>query len=73
MVDIKMELHNDTLRFIVHDEGLGFDFNHVPDPTQQENIEKVEGRGIYLIRHLADDVKYSDNGATLEIQFNLKK
>ena len=74
MVDLKMELGgNDMLRFTVHDEGVGFDFDKVPDPTEQENIEKAEGRGIYLIRHLADEVKYTDNGSTLEIHFNLKK
>lgn len=73
MVDLKMDIEKDTLQFIVHDQGAGFDFDHVPDPTEEENLEKSEGRGIFLIRHLADEVKYTDNGATIEIKFNLKK
>lgn len=73
MVDLKMALDKDIIRFTVHDQGPGFDFNSVPDPTSQENIEKMTGRGIYIIRHLADEVKYLDNGSTIEIQFNLKK
>lgn len=73
MVDLKMELQNNTIMFVIHDQGSGFDFESVPDPTEQENLEKIEGRGIFLIRHLADEVKYLDNGSTIEIHFNLKK
>ena len=71
-VDLKMNLANDVLHFTVHDQGPGFDFNNIPDPTAEENLEKEMGRGIFLIRHLADEVKYSDNGSTIEINFNLK-
>lgn len=73
MVDLKMSYENDTIQFIVHDQGGGFDFDHVPDPTEEENLEKTEGRGIFLIRHLADEVNFADNGATIEIKFNVKK
>jgi serine/threonine-protein kinase RsbW len=73
MVDLKMELQKDTLQFTVHDQGIGFDYEHIPDPTSQENLEKITGRGIFIIRHLADEVKFSDNGATVEILFKLKK
>ena len=47
-------VHN-TLTFTVADEGPGFDFYHLPDPTAPENIEKGNGRGIFLIKNLADN------------------
>ena len=38
--------------FSVSDEGVGFDFTQLPDPTLPENIEKPQGRGIFLMKHL---------------------
>jgi len=55
----------------VRDEGNGFDFNHIPDPTSPENIENTGGRGIFLMKHLADMVIFSNEGSNVEIQFKL--
>ncbi|HRP51898.1 MAG TPA: ATP-binding protein [Fluviicola sp.] len=55
--------------FIIKDEGHGFDYNNLPDPTHPDNIEKEYGRGVYLMRHLADDVLYNDKGNEVEIYF----
>jgi serine/threonine-protein kinase RsbW len=55
--------------FTVSDEGQGFDFNAIPDPTSPENIEKPEGRGIFLMKHLADDVSFFDMGRKVELTF----
>ncbi len=57
--------------FIVSDEGPGFDHEHLPDPTDPQNIEKPHGRGVFLMRALSDSVEFSDNGATVAISFNL--
>lgn len=55
----------------VKDEGCGFDVEQVPDPTLPENLEKLGGRGVFLIKQLADDVDFADNGATVEMVFHL--
>jgi len=60
-----------VIRFCVKDQGPGFDVTSIPDPTLPENREKISGRGVFLIRHLADDVTFRDNGATLEMSFHL--
>jgi serine/threonine-protein kinase RsbW len=60
-----------TISFIVKDKGPGFDYNNLPDPTSPENLEKTSGRGVFLIMQLADLVIFSDNGATLEMQFRI--
>jgi serine/threonine-protein kinase RsbW len=46
----------------VEDEGEGFNPGEVPDPTLDENLLKESGRGVYLIRHLMDEVRYEKNG-----------
>lgn len=59
------------LRLCIKDQGKGFDPLDVPDPTLPENKAKMNGRGVFLIKNLADDVDYKDNGRTLEMVFHL--
>jgi serine/threonine-protein kinase RsbW len=56
----------------IRDEGEGFDFNKVPDPTSDENILKEHGRGIFIIRSLVDDCKCiaSDKGTEIILTVN---
>ena len=64
---------NDTLFFTVKDQGPGFDFNNLPDPTDPQNIEKPTGRGIFLMKHLADKVSFEDGGSKIILEFKLNK
>jgi len=59
------------IQFVVEDEGDGFDYDSLPDPTDPENIEKPNGRGVYLMKHLADEVVFQDNGRKVELGFHL--
>lgn len=55
--------------FTVSDKGSGFDFNNLPDPTSPENIEKPDGRGIFLMKNLSDGVAFENAGSTVRITF----
>jgi serine/threonine-protein kinase RsbW len=68
-VTIALWAEEDKLKFIITDEGEGFDFNNLPDPTAPENINKTSGRGIFLMKHLTDEVDYSDSGKTVSLTF----
>jgi CheY-like chemotaxis protein len=48
--------------FVIQDEGLGFDVNLVPDPTDPENLCRIGGRGIMLMRAFMSAVHFTDNG-----------
>jgi serine/threonine-protein kinase RsbW len=61
---------DDTFAFRITDAGSGFDFTNLPDPTAPENLEKENGRGIFLIRNLSDNLEFSDNGKVATIFFN---
>ena len=53
MIDLSVHLVYETgFVFFVKDEGSGFDFNNIPDPTDPENLEKEHGRGVFLINKL---------------------
>jgi serine/threonine-protein kinase RsbW len=60
-----------NLSFIIKDQGPGFDYNSLPDPTAPENLEKTSGRGVFLMMQLADMVVFSNKGATVEMQFKI--
>jgi len=70
-VKIRFEWNRKELHLIVTDQGPGFDHKSVPDPTSPENLEKVSGRGVFLMEKLSDDIKYTDNGRRVQLTFNL--
>lgn len=70
-VHVGFKSSSTTISFSVRDEGPGFDFKNLPDPTDPANIEKPSGRGIFLMKHLADDVKFSRDGCCVSLSFNM--
>lgn len=68
-VSLALSLDESMIRFVVKDEGEGFDYENLPDPTSPENIEKLGGRGIFLMKHLSDEVDFKDNGRVVELSF----
>lgn len=70
-VSVEYDTQGDRITFIVSDEGPGFDFQNLPDPTDPRNIEKPHGRGVFLMRALSDTVVFEDNGATVRLAFSL--
>ena len=68
-VSVSYEVDGDRISFTVSDEGKGFDYYNLPDPTAPENIEKTSGRGVFLMKHLADQVIFSNNGRVVELYF----
>ena len=68
---VRLKKQKNSLAFLISDEGRGFDFDNLPDPTAPENLLKIGGRGVFLMRQLSDDVVFYDNGSTVEICFKI--
>ena len=64
-----LTLDESTIKFRIEDTGEGFDFEHLPDPTSPENLEKPGGRGIFLMKHLSDEVDFREGGRVVELSF----
>jgi serine/threonine-protein kinase RsbW len=71
-VTILFKKEDNKLVIVIEDEGIGFDYKNVPDPTAPENIENVNGRGIFLMEKLSDKIVFARNGACVTLEFNLK-
>ena len=68
-VFLHLSLDNSQIKFTIQDEGHGFDFENLADPTLPENLGKLGGRGIFLMKNLSDEVLFKDNGSTAELSF----
>lgn len=63
--------NNQKIVITVEDEGEGFDFSHIPNPTTPENLMKTTGRGLYLMMTLTDNLLFARNGAKVVMTFVL--
>jgi len=70
-VTVSYRREGNKLIFTVTDTGSGFDFNNLPDPTDPENLEKLTGRGVFLMSQLSDLLVFSDSGSTVEMHFKI--
>lgn len=70
-VSLSLDFNEKLIKFIIEDEGAGFDHKNLPDPTAPENLDKPEGRGIFLMKHLSDEVNFKDDGKKVELCFYL--
>lgn len=70
-VQIQLYKKNDRIAIRVSDEGHGFDYQKLPDPTAPENLVSLGGRGVFLMQQLSDDLRFHNNGSTVEILFKL--
>ncbi len=68
-VSLSLTLDESTIKFRIEDQGMGFDYEHLPDPTSPENLEKPGGRGIFLMKHLSDEVDFKEGGKVVELSF----
>jgi serine/threonine-protein kinase RsbW len=62
VVRVRVELGEDVVRIYVVDDGNGYDPSRLPDPTHPDNLEREFGRGLFVIRHLVDDVAFNEKG-----------
>ena len=70
-VDIEVAITESAVNIRVHDCGTGFEPESLPDPTKDENLTIPHGRGVFLIKSLADDVRFdfSKDGTTVNVKF----
>jgi CheY-like chemotaxis protein len=61
-VQVTARFNREQATILIRDEGPGFDPESLPDPTDPQNIGKISGRGLLLIRTFMDDVYFNSSG-----------
>jgi len=69
-IDVMVGDKDTDFCFSIKDKGNGFSHDNLPDPTAPENIEKEHGRGIFLMKSLAEEVEFKDDGRNVIIYFS---
>jgi serine/threonine-protein kinase RsbW len=64
-VEVQAELGGDILKVEITDQGPGFDPSQVQDPLLPEDLDRPNGRGLFLIRKLVDDVRFNPSGNSI--------
>jgi len=70
-VIINAEVDAKRVIWTITDEGEGFDYTHLADPTAPENLENLTGRGVFIIKHLADQYIFNAKGNEVELHFKI--
>ena len=70
-VCIDVNTEEGEVKIRIRDEGEGFDYKKVPDPTAPENIENIHGRGVFLMTRLSDGIRFNDKGTEVEMTFKI--
>lgn len=68
---VRMEIRflDDQIKFIIEDEGEGYDYQHLNDPTSPENLEKSGGRGVFIMKNLCDEIQFENQGSRMILTF----
>ena len=70
-VIVNADIEGHRIIWTVTDEGEGFDYNNLADPTAPENLENLTGRGVFIIKHLADQCIFNSKGNEVELHFKI--
>ncbi|PTQ99930.1 serine/threonine-protein kinase RsbW [Mucilaginibacter yixingensis] len=71
LVIVNAEVDQRRIVWTVTDEGEGFNPNQLPDPTAPENLEALTGRGVFIMKQLADQCIFNDRGNEIELHFKI--
>lgn len=71
-VDITVDVTNHAISADVIDQGEGFDPDERKNPLKEENLLDTSGRGVYLIRELADHTEFKKEGRHLHFRVDFE-
>lgn len=61
-VDIIYRLSDSQLEIEITDEGEGFDYSSLPDPRNKDQIMKLGGKGVFMMKKFMDRVEFIGKG-----------
>jgi serine/threonine-protein kinase RsbW len=70
-VFVNADIENKKIVWTIADEGDGFDYNSLKDPTAPENLENLTGRGVFILKQLADQFVFNPKGNEVELHFKI--
>lgn len=72
-IHLAADITTNRARFVIRDEGPGFNLAEIPDPDNPENVERANGRGLLLIQTFMDDVQFNEAGNEVVMEMQVLK
>lgn len=72
-VHVQATASREEIRYVIRDEGPGFDVHRVSDPTEEEQLERIGGRGLLMIRSFMDEVSHNDSGNEITLVKHIRQ
>lgn len=72
-VDCNLTVQGNSIIISVRDQGQGYDYNKIKNPTLDENLERKCGRGVFLIKKLMDNVSFNKAGNEIIMQKKISR
>ncbi len=72
-VYVTVKIYKTIYEVEIEDEGKGFEPESLPNPTDEENLLKESGRGVYLMKTIADVVKFHRTSRGMKVRIKIKK
>ncbi len=61
-INVDFYTDEEKYQWTITDDGEGFNWKSIPDPTDQEHILELSGRGIFISNFLFDKIEYFGKG-----------
>lgn len=71
-VSIQVDCNREFITIEICDEGDGFDYNIIENPTLKRNIKKESGRGIHIIKSLSNELEFKEKGKCIQFKMECK-
>jgi serine/threonine-protein kinase RsbW len=65
--------YDGAFTFTIEDEGEGFNFLRIENPTDKDKRGQPRGRGVFIMKYLCDHIHYSEEGRCVKMHFSEKK
>ena len=64
---LQHEINRKIFKYIIRDEGKGFEHSEIPDPTDPQNLFQLQGRGLLMISLFMNEIFWNKRGNELNI------
>ncbi len=71
-VFVKADCSGETITIEIEDEGQGFEYDKLKNPTVHHNIRMESGRGIHIIKSLSNELEFKSEGKCIQFKIECR-
>lgn len=72
-VSIGIDCKKEKIFLEIRDQGEGFDYTNIEDPTKRKNVKKEFGRGIHIIKNFCEEMEFNERGNCVYLKIDVSE